>query len=272
MLLPPRGHPLPRLWPEADPRARPPTDGASLHHTSTSHPATLANLRSYVLHRLFSPPPPAPTRFPFLARAEILDRPTLLVPAGWDSWGKITAVKDGFDPAHIGATWALALSRHRKEIQGNDQRDGEDDEEVDDLRDLWEEVVPFVESGAEVRPLHLARLLLTPALTPPSLFSQSRPPPRITTTDADTTFLARHYEILQKELARDPRSSFRTPASGGAGAGLDGDRAAGVVGPLGSGGLMLPGVQRAMAEMEGSSPSGGKVRLLDPVVALRPGG
>jgi dynein light intermediate chain 1 len=108
-------------------------------------------LRSYVLHRLFSPPPPATTRFPFAARAEILERPTLLVPSGWDSWGKITAVKDGFDPGHIGEAWDLALSRHRKEIVGNDQREGEDNEEVDDLRDLWEEVVPFVDSGAEVR-------------------------------------------------------------------------------------------------------------------------
>lgn len=142
----------------------PKPDGASIHHTSTAHPATLANLQSYVLHRLFTAPPPAASttsRFPFGVRAEILDRPTLLVPAGWDTWGKITAVKDGFDPAFIGQRWDLALSRHRKERVGNDQRDGEDDDEVDDLRDLWEEVVPYVENGAEVRHLqaHLLGLM-----------------------------------------------------------------------------------------------------------------
>jgi dynein light intermediate chain 1 len=77
-------------------------------------------------------------------------------------------------------------------------------------------------------------------------------------TDPDSAFLSRHYEILQKELARDPRSSFRT--AGGSGAGPDGERTAGIVGPLGSGGLSLPGVQRALAEMEGTSTASGKVR------------
>lgn len=137
-------------------------DGASIHHTSTSLPQTLSNLRTYVLHRLYSPLAPSTSRFPFAARAEILDRPTLLVPAGWDSWGKITAVKDGFEPAHIGQTWELAVRRHRKEILGDDEREGEEDENVDDLRDLWEEVVPFVDGGVEVCPPSRASCLLSP--------------------------------------------------------------------------------------------------------------
>lgn len=96
---------------------------------------------------------------------------------------------------------------------------------------------------------------------------QSRPPPRVSTTDADSAFLSRHYEILQKELARDPRSSFRI-----AGGSSDGERTAGVVGPLGSGGLSLPGVQRALAEMEGTSTSNGKVRCLCISLASQEGG
>jgi dynein light intermediate chain 1 len=62
-------------------------------------------------------------------------------------------------------------------------------------------------------------------------------------------------DILQKDPNRDPRASFRQAAAAvsASGAGAAAEGSAGVVGPMGAGGLSLPGVEKVMAEMEGSS-------------------
>ena len=76
-----------------------------------------------------------------------------------------------------------------------------------------------------------------------------------TTSEPEQTFLQRQLESLQKDPNRDPRASFRQAAAAvSASSAVDGGaNAAGVVGPMGAGGLSLPGVERAMAEMEGGS-------------------
>lgn len=97
----------------------------------------------------------------------------------------------------------------------------------------------------------------------------------MTTTLLDQTFLAKEYALIQNDPKRDPRQSFRNPASSstssssssaypsssGGGAGGGGgelERLVGVVGPMGSGGLSMPGVEKAMADMEGLSFGSGK--------------
>ena len=35
--------------------------------------------------------------FPFVHQPNTLDRDLIVVPAGWDSWGKISVMRDGFD-------------------------------------------------------------------------------------------------------------------------------------------------------------------------------
>ena len=99
-----------------------------------------------------------------------------------------------------------------------------------------------------------------------------------TNSEPDQTFLARQLDILQKDPNRDPRASFRQAAaavsassaaaaaaqsaSGGMTASGSGTGPlassisdSGVVGPMSSsaGGLNLPAVEKAMAEMEGGS-------------------
>lgn len=92
------------------------TDGAGLFYT-TQQPATLQILRRYVLHLLFAPSPSpsmstnseaaAPLRnpFPFQHRTNTLDRDRIVVPAGWDSWGKISVLREGFDAKSWGEAW-----------------------------------------------------------------------------------------------------------------------------------------------------------------------
>jgi len=94
--------------------------GAALSYT-TQQPRTLSILRQYALHLLLTPStpspvigstePPAPSRnpFPFLHRPNTLDRDRVLVPTGWDSWGKIAVLRDGFDAKVWGEAWERDL-------------------------------------------------------------------------------------------------------------------------------------------------------------------
>jgi hypothetical protein len=54
----------------------------------------------------------APVRnpFPFVQKPNTLDRDRIVVPAGWDSWGKIAVLRDGFDAKAWGEAWERDLS------------------------------------------------------------------------------------------------------------------------------------------------------------------
>jgi len=39
--------------------------------------------------------------FPFPHQTQVIERDSIILPAGWDSWGKIRALKDGFDCAGV---------------------------------------------------------------------------------------------------------------------------------------------------------------------------
>ncbi|ORY26475.1 dynein light intermediate chain-domain-containing protein [Naematelia encephala] len=212
--------------------------GASLFYTAASQPTTYTLLRSYLLHRLYTVPPPldpsndAPpptassSRFLFPHRANVLDRDAVMVPAGWDSWGKINVLRDGYDPDRVGKAWEASLRR----FSGSDEAD--EDEGIDDL---WVEMIPDTERSTK----------------------PTNQPHITTTTEPEQSFLSRQLDILLKDPNRDPRATFRnaanlTAASSSSGPG-ETDTQAGVVGPMGSGGLNLPGVEKAMLEMEGGS-------------------
>ncbi|KAE9409855.1 hypothetical protein BT96DRAFT_953209 [Gymnopus androsaceus JB14] len=97
--------------------------GAALFYT-TPLPETLSVMRQYTLHTLFVPPAPSPTGgeaptrnpFPFIHRPNTLDRDRVVIPAGWDSWGKITVLRE-FDPKGWGEAW-------EKDIEGEEANDG----------------------------------------------------------------------------------------------------------------------------------------------------
>lgn len=83
-------------------------------------PPVLQVLRQYALHLLFAPPAPTPglttdgvapvrNSFPFQYKPNTLDRDRIVVPAGWDSWGKIAVLRDGFDAKAWGEAWVHDL-------------------------------------------------------------------------------------------------------------------------------------------------------------------
>lgn len=108
-------------------------DGAGLFYT-TPLPDTLQVLRQYALHLLFMPPAPSPTMagseapapvrnpFPFQHKPNALDRDRIVVPAGWDSWGKISVLRDGFDAKTWGEAWERDLDHDEAETEPGAKR------------------------------------------------------------------------------------------------------------------------------------------------------
>jgi dynein light intermediate chain 1, cytosolic len=137
----------------SSPHTLPVPDGAGLFYTTTQ-PTTLNVLRQYALHLLFVPPAPtseglldgatAPARnpFPFVHKPNTLDRDRIVVPAGWDSWGKIGVLRDGFDAKAWGEAWERDLSFDAGAA-------GADGESELGARKLYASLVP--DQGAKVR-------------------------------------------------------------------------------------------------------------------------
>ncbi|KIY73831.1 DLIC-domain-containing protein [Cylindrobasidium torrendii FP15055 ss-10] len=158
--------------------------GAGLFYT-TPLPQTLQVLRQYALHMLFAPPAPSPAMagadapgpvrnpFPFNHKPNPLDRDQLLIPSGWDSWGKIEIVRS-FEPRVWGDAWDRDI-------------EGDDTDEEPGAQTLFASLVP--DQGTK----------------PPALPAFNNPVP-------EQTFLAKNYDENAKKSDRDPRGAFRNPA------------------------------------------------------------
>ena len=79
-----------------------PLVGAALFYTSTLQPYTFHNLRQYILHRLLAT---SSKTYPFQLKAQVVERDSVLVPAGWDSWGKLRVLREGFDCEAVHQGW-----------------------------------------------------------------------------------------------------------------------------------------------------------------------
>ncbi|OBZ70333.1 Cytoplasmic dynein 1 light intermediate chain 1 [Grifola frondosa] len=160
--------------------------GAALFYT-TPQPSTLQDLRQYALHVLFTPPAPSPSLlsstdvaapirnpFPFQHKPNTLDRDKIVVPAGWDSWGKITVLRDGFEAKLWGEAWE------------NDLDHSEGETGSPSAKKMYAAIVP--DQGAK----------------PPPLPPFNNPTP-------EQAFLAKNYDENSKKPDRDPRGAFRNP-------------------------------------------------------------
>ncbi|GAA5907009.1 hypothetical protein JCM5296_003912 [Sporobolomyces johnsonii] len=249
--------------------------GASLFFTSHSLPSSFVKLRQYLLHRLFSAPSPsslpsAPTAsaapltptsstapslprpsalaatqtvtraFPFPHRPNVVDRDQLLVPTGWDSWGKIRVLKERFGCEAAGEGWEGDLERER--VRQRLGADGEGEGKQEGLQREYEMVV--VDFDAEDQP-HNAH---PPVLAIP-----------------EQSFLSQHYATLQAEAEKDPRLAFRQPTSSASshghsssisGPGGRAGLAPSVVGPMAGQTLDLPSVVGALERASAGGPSG----------------
>lgn len=153
-------------------------DGAALFFTSHSRPTSFAKLRSYILHRLFaasstsSAPAAAEASagattttsrsFPFPHRANVVDRDQVVVPAGWDSWGKIRILRDRFDAEGLGKGWDAEFESEVERVRSGRPRGengvDEEEEKIDEegrrivgATRLFEDVVLDLDGDDQVR-------------------------------------------------------------------------------------------------------------------------
>ncbi|KAF7731782.1 hypothetical protein EC973_008297 [Apophysomyces ossiformis] len=136
--------------------------GAALFYTSTLQPYTFHNLRQYILHRLLTMPSKP---FPFMKKVQVVERDCVLVPSGWDSWGKVKVLREGFDCEGVQQGWdadmEAILDRQQPGPNG--------------ARAIFEETIPDPE--LEEQPLNL--------------------PPTVPCED-EQIFFERHFETLQR--------------------------------------------------------------------------
>lgn len=189
------------------------TDGAALFFTSRLHPETFERLRAYILHRLYTTPTPfnpsttqyanvpsTPTssktpaavplpqstrhQYPFPYRANAVHRSTLLIPAGWDTWGKIRALRDDFSPETTLSGWMADIGMQAaEELEGNGTS----------LARVWRDYIVDVEASS-----------LPPSSTHTKIEAQD-----------EQDFLRLHYDILKREAAK-PGATRGGPPGGGA--------------------------------------------------------
>ncbi|POW22740.1 hypothetical protein PSHT_00894 [Puccinia striiformis] len=62
-------------------------------------------------------------------KANVVDRDEVLIPMGWDSWGKIKILRDGFDPSVVGNGWLFDLQKPPKTRTDDDLGDDHDDDD-----------------------------------------------------------------------------------------------------------------------------------------------
>ncbi|CEP17875.1 hypothetical protein [Parasitella parasitica] len=137
--------------------------GAALFYTSTLHPYTFHNLREYILHRTLTTPAKA---YKFRLKAQVIERDTVLVPSGWDSWNKIKVLREGFDCDHVSEGWDADMDAViDRQKPGNTG-----------ARGTYEEAIPNGES--EIQPQYII--------------------PITTICEDEQSFYDRHYEKLQK--------------------------------------------------------------------------
>lgn len=224
--------------------------------TSQYHPPTLARLRSYVLHRLHatislqsthvpgqsdsneasvaSALVPSTSRYPFPHRANAVDREQICIPTGWDSFGKIRVLREGFDCAAIARGWRL-------DIGAKDEQDDTEERSVTSTLSAYEGIVTDVET------------LQNPHTSTSGYMEVQN----------EQDFLRAHHEILAREAAKARQQQQQQASiagktmSGGSSPDIT-DVAkkffgsVGVVGPMASSGLSLPTVEKAL-DRESSS-------------------
>lgn len=239
-------------------------DGAAIFFTSHYHPSTLLRLRSYVLHRLHalstlqhvhmaaesdtSQPTNAAaaavatsSRYPFPYRANAVDREQICIPTGWDSFGKIRVLREGFDCAALARGWSLDMGQ---------DIDTHEEGAVSTLA-LYESIVTDIDTLRNPNAAANAYLEV----------------------QNEQDFLKAHYDMLAREAAKHRQqlqqqqlqqqqatASTSGKASNPAPSPDITDVAkkffgsAGIVGPMASAGLSLPTVEKALDRESASSP------------------
>lgn len=238
--------------------------GAALFYTAQSRSESYDILREYLLHRMFASNRhhSATSAFLFRHRASTVERDVLIVPAGWDSFGKIRALREGFDCESTANGWEWDVKveqvRKSKSLPSGSAEAEEMAEQEINRRDLPGLV------GSEIGQISSAVKLYEDiiedwnAIGGANLSTGGHS--KVKEPDQQA-FLAQSYATLQQD------SDVRTKSSGqSARAGMKKDDSTdpsiahrtGVVGPMVSSSLSLPTVEKILQELRMSDDNVGQ--------------
>ena len=164
----------------------------------------------------------APVRnlFPFVHKPNTLERDRIVFPAGWDSWGRISVTRDGFDA---------------KMCWERDLESGEQETSEAGVKEAYATLVH--DQGSRVNCFNLTFFTIQFTLSqPPPLPPFNNPVP-------EQAYLAKNLTNI-----RDPRGAFRNLLTF-----FFASMVAGIVGPLGSSSFNLHNVERALNEWKAES-------------------
>jgi dynein light intermediate chain 1, cytosolic len=116
-------------------------DGASLHYLSPGHHQSHLSLLS-----LLSPPNALQplihaTQCAELLIPNVIDRDHVFVPSGWDSWGKIRVLRDGFDVEGVCEGWSVDLASVLAKTDTKDEEEADKNQTVGGALEVYEDTI-----------------------------------------------------------------------------------------------------------------------------------
>lgn len=129
----------------------------------------------------------------------VIDRDKVLVPANWDSWGKIRIIREGFDIEGVGDAWSIEIQESSRPLV-NGARQGEDAE----ARDA--PTYPIAEDGSSAVAIY-EQTIKDPkqdSAAPGSSVNSNRNKIEIETEDMQK-FLGQQLTILDQLKAEDEK-------------------------------------------------------------------
>ena len=81
-----------------------------------------------------------PSRYTDLLKPNVIDRDRVFVPSGWDSWGKIRVLRDGFDVSGVCQGWSADIASVLADKTPKDQ-DSEKTQPVGGALEVYEDTI-----------------------------------------------------------------------------------------------------------------------------------
>ena len=235
-------------------------DGAALFYVTDHRPATIVSLRKYILYRLFERQSSGPAtgastrRFRLDQKPSTVDRDTVFVPTGWDSYGKIKALRgseDSFDCANTRRSWESDV-----EIEKERRRKVQQEGVTPDDPSLKENSLRQSLLGKDADSTRSAVELFEDIVGD----WHARDPPaangsKIAQPDMQA-FLAQHYATLQKDSDTKKASEAASGLSSDGAEGREMDEGRSIMGPMAASGFsILPKLETPQGDDEDATAS-----------------
>ena len=198
--------------------------GSALIYTSINKPSSFTLLRNYVHHRLFQPDSSvhSPRSFNFYHRPIIIERDSIFIPSGWDSWGKIKTLRDGIEPNDpvLLDGWDYDLNYQKNLLIDSSFNQNKSNQSSSTI---YENIIQDPHKNQHNNYQNTFKPIIA---------------------EDENQFLSKHFESLSKDPQRDPRNTFKLQPK--AMNENNSTYSSGLVGPMDSGSLNLPSVERAL--------------------------